>query len=154
MHTLITQTDTLHLPKSRLATPVATLHRSLLPSTINYQRAAYSQMFNHFMVTHYHLIVLLIVDKINLRRQSYSSTDGRGRESVDEFTQNAKLLFPATLIITGAATCLRKYNWLHSSGYLLDHSPSIALPIIFGLNLNRQRLKVDQIELTGRPNGE
>ena len=83
MHTN-TQTHTLHLPKSRLATPVATLHRSLLPSTINYQRAAYSQMFNHFMVTHYHLIVLLIVDKINLRRQSYSSADGRGQESVDE----------------------------------------------------------------------
>ena len=68
-------------------------------------------------------------------------------------TQNAKLLFPATLIITSAATCLRKYNWLHSSGYLLDHSPGIALPIIFGLNLNRRPLKVDQIELTGRPHG-
>ena len=42
-------------------------------------------------------------------------------------TQNAKLLFPATSIITSAATCVRKYNWLHSSVYLLDHSPSIAL---------------------------
>ena len=83
MHTN-TQTHTLHLRKSRLATPVATLHRSLLPSTINYQRSAYSQMFNHSMVTHYHLIVILIVNKINLRRQSYSSADGRGQESVDE----------------------------------------------------------------------
>ena len=34
------QTHTLHLRKSWLATPVATLHRSLLPSTINYQRSA------------------------------------------------------------------------------------------------------------------